>query len=1078
MPKKAKTTAGQAVNTSLLNSLKWRLVGPFRGGRCVAVAGHPTEKQTFYMGTTGGGVWKTDNGGLSWRNMSDGYFNRASVGGIAVSPSDPNVIYVGMGEATIRGNVSHGDGVYKSTDGGETWTHCGLAETRNIARVRVHPTNPDIVYVAALGHAHGPNAERGVYRSTDGGKTWELVLSRNEDTGAIDLNIDANNPRVIYAALWEARRGPHYLSSGGPGSGLFKSTDGGDTWTELTKNTGLPKGVIGKIGVVASPAKRGRVWAQVEAEDGGLFRSDDGGKTWALTCDDRNLRQRAWYYSHLCADPCDADTVWALNVELWKSTDGGKTFVQVGIPHGDNHDLWIDPTEPLRMIEGNDGGACVSFTGGLYWSSIYNQPTSEMYHTIADNQQPYRLYAAQQDNTTISVPSRSNIGVITHGEAYAVGGGESGYIAIRTDDPNIVFAGSYLGYISRYDHRTGQARNINVWPENMLGSGAEEAKYRFQWTAPILLSPHDTNVLYITGNHVFRSKDEGTTWEIISPDLTKADPETLKSSGGPITQDNTGAEYYATIFAFVESRLKKGLFWAGSDDGLIHVSKDGGKHWENVTPPADLLPEWALINMIEASPHDEGTCYVAATRYKLDDFKPYFLKTSDYGQTWTAINAGLPEDVFSRVIREDPAHKGLLYAGTENAVWFSLDDGANWQPLQANLPVVPVHDLEVKGTDLIAGTHGRSIWILDDISPIHEVARRLQGKEAERAALFDPAAAVLYPPRPAIRYGSGGGFGSSSKIGGASYLMIGSIVVPYLEKQDEMGNDDPVRLEGGANPPHGVLVHYTLPADHEGNVTLTFLDSAGNEIKTFKPKGTPEEEKKAKEEATADKRIPVAAGGNRFLWNMRYPSPKALPNDASLGFAGPPAGPAAPPGKYTVRLTVGDHVVEQPFEIVPDPRSTAKPKEYAEQFALQQKIATKITETHSAVLQLREIRKEIERWEARAKDDPKLAELAETAKALKAKLQPIEDELLQHKAKGMQDTLNFPVRLNSKLVALAGAVGSGDGVPTQGVQEVFADLAERVERQREALNDILYEDVVSFNAMVARLQLPALTPPE
>ncbi len=1077
MTAQATATPKQGLSDTLLKSLKWRLVGPFRGGRCVAVAGHPTETLTFYMGTTGGGVWKTLDGGLSWQNISDGFFQRASVGAIAVSQSDPNVIYVGMGESTIRGNVSHGDGVYKSVDGGETWTHCGLAETRNIGRVRIHPTNPDLVYVAALGHAHGPNAERGVYRSTDGGETWDLVLKRDENAGAVDLVIDTYNPRTIYASLWEARRGPHFLVSGGPGSGLFKTTDGGDTWTELTHNEGMPEGVIGKIGVVTSPAQRGRVWAQIEAEEGGLFRSDDAGKTWARLCDDRNLRQRAWYYTHLCADPVDAETVWALNVECWKSTDGGKTFDKVGVPHGDNHDLWIDPKNPQRMIEGNDGGACVSFNGGLHWSTIYNQPTAEMYHTIADKQEPYRVYAAQQDNTTITVPSKSNIGAITHGETYAIGGGESGYIAIRPDDPNIVFAGSYLGMITRYDHRTGQARNITVWPEYTLGDAASEAKYRFQWTAPILLSPHDPNTLYITGNHVFRSRDEGTSWEMISPDLTRADPNTLVSSGGSITQDNTGAEYYGTIFAFAESPVKRNLFWAGSDDGLLHISQDGGKNWEQITPPADLLPEWALISIIEPSPHDPAVAYVAATRYKLDDFKPYLLKTSDYGKTWTLITDGLPEDLFTRVIREDPAHQGLLYCGTENAVWFSLDDGASWQPLQANLPVVPIHDLEVKGTDLIAGTHGRSIWILDDISPIHEVARRHAAGEAERGALYDPQAAILYPPRPTIRYVQDGGFGTSAKVG-TNFLMTGSLMVAHQPSKDDQGNDEVKRLDSAANPPYGVLVHYTLPEGHDKQVTLTFLEKDGTEIKSFRPKGTAEEEKKAREAAEDDARIPVNVGGNRFLWNMRYPSPKKLVGDVSTAMSGGVEGPQAAPGKYRVRLTVGDQSYEQPFEIVPDPRSSATAKDYAAQFALQQEISKKVTDAHEAIAKLRQVRQEVERWEARAKDKPELAQILETAQALKKKLEPIEDELIQHRAKGRQDTLNYPVKLNAKLVYLARVVASGDGPPTQGAREVYTNLAERVDQQREALNDVLFEDVVSFNALVASFQLPALTPPE
>ncbi|HET7038237.1 MAG TPA: glycosyl hydrolase, partial [Thermomicrobiaceae bacterium] len=546
------------------DGMRWRFVGPMRGGRVVAVDGHPTRPTTFYMGSTGGGVWKTTDGGNLWENISDGYFKRASVGGLAVAPSDPNVIYAGMGEATIRSNVSTGDGVYKTSDGGQTWQALGLAESRNIGKVRVHPQNPDLVYVAALGHAFGPNKERGIYRSQDGGKTWDLVLHRGEDAGGIDLSLDPNNPRIIYAALWEARRYPWALVSGGPGSGLFKSSDGGDTWQEISRNEGLPKGVLGKIGVAASAAQPGRVYAIIEAEDGAVFRSDDYGATWQRGSESRELRQRAWYYHHIYADPQDADTVWVLNVEAWKSTDGGKTFENVPVPHGDNHDLWIDPNNPLRMVEGNDGGATVSYNGGASWSSIYNQPTAEMYHVATDTQVPYRIYGAQQDNTTITVPSRSMYEAITRDEQYGVGGGESGYIQVDPRDPDIVYAGSYGGFLTRYDHRTKEHRSINVWPENNIGHGAEDLQYRFQWTYPILISPHTPDHIYVTSQYVHRSTDQGQSWQVISPDLTRHDPKTLKSSGGPITKDNTGAEYYATIFAFAESPLQAGVFWAGS----------------------------------------------------------------------------------------------------------------------------------------------------------------------------------------------------------------------------------------------------------------------------------------------------------------------------------------------------------------------------------------------------------------------------------------------------------------------------------------------------------------------------------
>ncbi|HEU5422472.1 MAG TPA: glycosyl hydrolase, partial [Nitrolancea sp.] len=596
----------------------WRLVGPFRGGRVVAVAGDPVDPLTGYFGACAGGIWKTEDAGQSWRNVSDGYLKTASVGALAVAPSDRNVVYAGMGEACIRGNVSHGDGVYRSDDAGKSWRHLGLADTRHIGRVRVHPHNPDLVYVAALGHAWGPNAERGVFRSRDSGQSWEKILSRDEKTGAIDLTMDPNNPRVLYAALWEAQRYPWALVSGGPGSGLFKSSDGGDSWTELTNNPGLPEGLKGRIGVAVSPARPERVWAIIEAKEGGLYRSDDGGARWELVNDNPDLRQRPWYYMHLFADPGDAETVWVLNLRMWKSTDGGKSVMQVPTPHGDNHDLWIDPENSRRMLTGNDGGACVSLDGGVTWSSIYNQPTAQFYHVITDDQFPYRIYGAQQDNSTLSVPSYSDKGAIVAGDTYPVGGGESGYIAVRPDNPNIVFAGSYASRMTRYNHASANEVDITVWPEDPIGYGAGSLRYRFQWTFPIILSPHDPNLLYAAGNHVFRSTDGGQSWQELSSDLTRAEPETLKPSGGPITLDNVSTEYYGTIFALAESPVHKGVIWAGSDDGLIHVTRDGGQSWQNVTPPRALVGEWALINIIEASPHDAATAYVAATRYKLD----------------------------------------------------------------------------------------------------------------------------------------------------------------------------------------------------------------------------------------------------------------------------------------------------------------------------------------------------------------------------------------------------------------------------------------------------------------------------
>ncbi|HLW00873.1 MAG TPA: hypothetical protein VKT82_19595 [Ktedonobacterales bacterium] len=1066
------TTVEAVINPALLRSLEWRLIGPYRGGRVVAVAGDPVHSQVFYFGSTGGGVWKTTDGGRYWENVTDGFFKRASVGAIAVADSDPNVIYVGMGETTIRGNVSHGDGVYKSTDGGQTWTHLGLEKTRNIAKVRVHPHNPDLVYVAALGHAHGPNPERGVYRSRDGGKTWEQVLFRSENAGAIDLAMDPNNPRILFAAFWEARRLPHELISGGEGSGLFKSTDGGDTWTEITRNKGLPKGLLGKIGLTISPAKEGRVWALIEAEDGALFRSDDGGQTWEKLSEERNLRARAWYYMHIYADPQDAETIWALNVRAWKSIDGGKNFFEVQIPHGDDHDLWIDPRNPQRMICGNDGGACVSFNGSDSWSSIYNQPTAEFYHVTTDNETPYRVYGAQQDNTTMSVPSRSSYGAIIEAEYLEIGGGESGYIAVRPDDPNIIFAGNYQGYLTRYDVRTRQERNIMVWPQAGSGLGAKDMKYRFQWTYPTVLSPHDPNVLYVTGNHVFRSTDDDNSWEIISPDLTRNDVSRQEASGGPITKDNTGAEYYCTIFAFAESRVERGLFWAGSDDGLVHVSRDGGQNWENVTP-ADL-PEWALISIIEPSPHDPATAYLAATRYKLDDFQPYLYKTSDYGKTWTKITSGIAANEFTRVIREDPVRRGLLYAGTETGIRVSFDDGAHWQALQLNLPVVPIHDLVIHENDLVVATHGRSFWILDDVTPLRQVAAEMAH---ETAHLFKPCPTLRFQPR--LGFGSEAPTGKSYRFGGAWMITSRQVAKPDGSKVSKP-------LDAGENPPVGVIVNYYLKEKPEGEIKLTFLTADGKEIRSFSSEEAEEAPTNGKngeylaidteeEEKKKEPRTPKEAGANRFVWNMRYPDTRKVAgyvaSEAAL------AGPVVPPGTYTVRLTIGDTSYTESFEIVPDPRLKTSQEDYQAQFELLLQIQARLSQTHAMIQSIRTLRKQIEEWERKVKGQETAPAILEESKRLKEKLTALEEELIQTKAKTRQDTLNHPVKFNAHLAFLGMAVSSAEAAPTRQSQELFAELAARVDAYQQQLQTLIDTDVAAFNARIRDLQVPALVPP-
>ncbi len=1053
-------------HSQLLRALQWRCIGPYRGGRVVAVAGDPWHPPVFYFGACAGGVWKTDDGGTYWENISDGYLQTAAVGAIAVAESDPNVLYVGMGEACIRGDVSHGDGVYKSTDGGKTWTHLGLEDTRHIARVRIHPKDPDLVYVAALGHAFGPNMQRGVFRSADGGKTWDHILFRSEKAGAIDLSMDAHNPRILYAAIWEAQRTPWSLTSGGPDSSLYKSTDGGDTWTELTNNPGLPKGLKGRIGVAVSAAQADRVWALVEAEDGALCRSDDGGATWQRLSDDRNLRLRFWYYGHVFADPQDPDTVYVLNVQAWKSIDGGRTFTQLTTPHGDNHDLWLDPRHPQRMIEGNDGGACVSFNGGASWSTIYNQPTAQFYHVTTDTRFLYRVYGTQQDNTAISVPSRSERGVILSSDCYPVGSSESGYIAVRPDNPNVVYSGAIGsapgggGVLLRYDHHTKQVQIITVWPEMYGGWGAKDLKYRFQWTYPIVLSPHDANVLYAAGNRLFRSTNEGTSWEAISPDLTRNDVTKMGPSGGPITKDTTGAEHYGTIFAFVESAHERGLFWVGTDDGLIHLSKDGGLTWEDVTPKN--LAEWTLISMIEVSPHDPAAAYVAATRYKLDDTRPYLYKTRDYGKTWELITSGIPEHDFTRVIREDPARRGLLYAGTETSLYISFDDGAFWQSLRLNLPAVPIYDLVLKDHDLVAATHGRSFWILDDLTPLHQLT-----DDVVQASVH------LFTPRPTYRLPPPMGFGRPAGPG-KNYTLAQGVPATYYETQSPTGQAVRTFLDAGQGPPDGVVVTYYLQQPPEAEVTLSFVDAQGQLIKRFSSRVMNEQPSAV---SPKELRVPMAAGMNRFVWNMRYPDAQAVPGDVTTERS--LTGPLAPPGSYQVLLSVGGHTYTASFEIRKDPRVAATQADFNAQVSLLMQLRDKLSETHDAINRLRSIRQQVEEWVRRAEglsDRAASEAVAKAANEFKQKLSAIEEELIQSRARVQQDQLNFPTRLNAKLAGLASVVSSADGAPTQQSYDVFRDLSARIDQQIILLREVMEKDAVAFNDLIRQLEVPAIVP--
>jgi len=1027
-PRSEKKANKDKYDQSLYKAMTWRCIGPFRGGRATAVAGIPSQPYTYYFGATGGGVWKTEDGGLSWVCVSDGFFKTGSVGAIAVAEVDPNVVYVGMGESPMRGNVSHGDGLYKSVDAGKTLRHIGLNETSQISRVRIHPRNPDLVYVAALGHVYGPNEERGVFRSKDGGLTWEKILYRDNKTGAIDLVLDPSNPRIIYAALWEFYRTPYSLSSGGPGSGLFKSTDGGDTWTEISRNKGLPQGILGKIGVTVSSAKPERVWAIIEAEDGGVFRSEDGGNTWRRVNSERRLRQRAFYYTRIYADTKDQETVYVLNTGLYRSVDGGKTYTPIRVPHGDNHDLWIDQGNPERMINSNDGGANVTYNGGISWTRQDNQPTAQFYHVTTDNRFPYWVYGAQQDNSTVRIASRTAGFGIDKPDWHSVGGGESGHIAPRHDDPDIVYAGSYGGLITRWDYKTRQARIITAWPENPMGWGVAELKYRYQWTAPIVVSRFDSNVLYHAAQVLFKTTNEGQSWEIISPDLTTNDKDKQKSSGGPITKDNTSVEYYCTIFALAESFHDPNVLWAGTDDGLVHITKNGGESWENITPKQ--IPKWSLISMIELSTFDPATAYLAVDRHELDDFRPYIYKTADFGKTWRKIVDGLPQSTFVRVVREDPKRKGLLYAGTETGVFVSFDDGVHWQSLQLNLPVVPIHDLVVKEDDLVVATHGRSFWILDDLTPLHQIT-----DEASQADSY------LFKPHHAYRM-RGWGF-----------------PIPNV----------------GQNPSSGSVIYYYFREKPASEVTLEFSDAEGNLIKKFTSKA---EEKREEEPSRRffDRRgpqhIPAEKGMNRFVWNMRYPDAKRVPRAVLWG--GMLSGPVAVPGKYRVKLNVGEESMTHDWEWKKDPRLETTQDDFQEQFDFLIKIRNKVTEVNRAIIRLRDVRKQIDELLKRLEGQEIAEEIRESARALKKKLKSVEDELIQSKSLGNQDPLNYPIKLDNKIAALARVVANVDARPTSQSYEVFEELSARAEVQLDKLKSILEVDILGFNKLVKESGIPAV----
>ncbi len=1023
-------------DTGALSAIKWREVGPYRGGRSAAVAGSVARPNEYWMGTTGSGVFKTVDGGNTWVPMSDKYFG-GTIGSIGVAPSNPNVVYVGGGEFTIRGNVSHGDGVWKTTDGGTTWTNIGLNDTRQISRVLVHPTNPEVAYVAAQGHAWGPNAERGVFRTKDGGKSWTKVLFRDDSTGAADLAMDPGNPNVLYAGFWQMHRKPWMLVSGGKGSGMFKSTDGGDTWTEITRNKGLPSGLWGNIGITVSGANTQRIYALIEADEGGVYRSDDGGATWARVNDERKLRQRAWYYSKIYADPKNPDLVYASNVQFQVSRDAGKTWSNINTPHGDSHNLWIAGDNGDRMIEANDGGANVSTDAAKTWTA-QDFNTAQFYHVTTTNHFPYKICGAQQDNSTLCGPSRA-AGGITIDMWQDAGGGESGFIAALPNNPDIVFAGSYGGYLTRKDMRTGLTRDINPWPLNPMGHSAIDSKYRMQWTFPIAVSPHDAKTIYVGSNVLFKTTNEGDSYTPISPDLSRNDPRTLGPSGGPITKDQTGVETYGTVFAMSESPVMKGVIWAGTDDGTVHVTRNGGTSWTNVTPALLKEREWARISIIDASHFNAGTAYVAANRFQMDDNEPYLFKTADFGKTWTRIDNsgkanGIPATEFTRVIREDEVRPGLLFAGTERGMYGSLDDGATWFSMRRNMPIVPVHDLAIKEGDLIAATHGRSFYVIDDINVLRQLTASAM---AERAHLFTP--------RAAYRINWGGGF-----FGG--------------------GSTSPV----GANPPNGAIVYYWLKSP-ANKVTIEFKDSTGRTVRTFSSDtagaGAAGAPAGGRRSVAADAAPTNKVGMNTFSWNLRESD--ATTFNGMIMWAGVLTGPLVLPGNYSVRLLVdGAPVSETKLLVKKDPRSDATAADLVAQYKMLMQIRDRTTDANDAVRTVRYVRNQaVSRSKEVGADSARYAQLVKT---LDAKISEMEAQIYQVKNQSGQDPLNYPIKVNNQIAALAGVVGSTEARPTKQSVVVYDTLSKELEVYLVELRKAYKELLPPIDEILKKHGLPAI----
>jgi len=1017
----------------LYSSVKYRLIGPFRGGRAGTVAGVINNKNLYYMGTAGGGVWKTEDAGNTWIPISDGYFG-GSIGAVAVSESDPNIIYVGEGEQTLRGNVSSGKGMWRSNDAGETWNYIGLPNSEHVSRIRIHPTDPNILYVGVIGNLWKPNKERGLYKSIDGGKTWNNILYVSDKAGVGDVIIDPNNSRIIYAATWEMKRNGYRMDSGGPDSKVFRSFDAGETWEDISNFNGLPNFPWGIVGIAISPVNSKRIWLMVEADNGGLFRSDDGGNNWKKINSNRSLRQRAWYYTRVYADTQNEDKVYVLNVSYGVSTDGGKSFTLKNAPHGDHHDLWIDPNDNMRMAIADDGGAQISNDGGNNWTTYYNQPTAQFYRVNTDNSFPYRVYGAQQDNSTVRIKHRSSSSTITERDWEPTAGGESAHLAPDPKNNDIVFGGTFKGYMMMRDHSNGQNRSINVWPDNPAGSGAEVMKYRFNWNFPLMFSPNDPNKLYAGSNYLHVSYNSGQSWETISGDLTRNLPETIKSSGGPITQDNTGAEYYANIFAIAESEIEENVIWTGSDDGLIHVTRDGGNTWKNVTPPENISPRLNMINSIDTSPFKKGKVYVAATSYKFGDYTPYLYKTDDYGETWELITNGIDENYYTRALRTDRVREGLLYAGTEWGMFISFDDGNSWSSFQLNLPITSIRDLKVKDNDLVVATHGRSFWIIDDLTPLHQLDNSIKENSA-----------ILFKPDKSYRLAQSGGWRK------------------------------PNTILNGENHPNGVIINYYIKDYKDDDfVKLEFLNKNGSIIRSFtnnkemmidktnKPVLSNTNDIDYALSSSNIKSITPKSGGNRLIWDMRYPG--FIPFDGMVLYSSPNSGPKVVPGKYDVRLTYNNVEMVKEFEIVKDPRVKSSQSDFEEQLEFLLKVRDEVSRANNIIIDIRKVYDDLDYLLTKVDGKTQIIEMIHN---FKNDLSKVENNIHMTKNQSRQDPLNYGIRINNRIAFLLADSQRGDYKPTDQSLEFFDSIVKELDKEEESYKRILNTYTMQINNMIS-----------